>query len=63
MLLCCLNSVILFTVFLKEYNSEQTVSNNISITLNMYHLDMKLTESDNSMFINAVVQTKLKKMN
>ena len=63
MLLCCLNSVILLTVFFKEYDSEQTVSNDISITLDMYHLNMKLTKSDSSMLIDAVVQTELKEMN
>ena len=63
MLLCCLNSVVLLTVFFEEYDSEQTVSNDISFTLNMHHSDMKLSESDSSMLINAVMQTKLKKMN
>ena len=63
MLLCCLNSVIFLTVLFEEYDSEQTVSNDISFTLNMYHSDVKLSKSDSSMFIDAVVQTKLKKIN
>ena len=63
MLLCCLNSVILLTVLLKEYDFEQTVSNDISFILNMYHSDVKLLKSDSSMLIDAVMQTKLKKMN
>ena len=63
MLLCCLNSIIFLTVLLKEYDSEQTVSNDISFTLNMYHSDVKLLKSDSSMLIDAVMQIKLKKMN
>ena len=63
MLLCCLNSVILLTVFFEEYDSEQTVSNDISFTLNMHHSDVKLSEFNSSMLIDAVVQTKLKEMN
>ena len=63
MLLCCLNSVILLTVLLKEYDSEQTVSNDISFIFDMHHSDVKLSESDSSMLIDAVMQIKLKKMN
>ena len=55
MLLHCLNSVILLTVFLKEYDSEQTVNNDVSFTLNMHYSDVKLSESDSSMLINAVM--------
>ena len=55
MLLHCLNSVILLTVLLEEYDSEQTVSNDISFILNMHHSDVKLSESDSSILIDAVV--------
>ena len=55
MLLHCSNSVILLTVFLKEHDSEQTVSNDISFTLDMHHSDVKLLKSDSSMLIDAVM--------
>ena len=63
MFLSHLNSVILLTVFLKEDSSEQIISNDISFIFYMYYFDIKLTESDSLMLINAVIQIKFKKIN
>ena len=63
MLLCSLNSVIFLTVLFEEYDSEQTFNNDISLTLDMHHLNVKLLKSDSSMIIDAVIQTELKEMN